>query len=63
MSDNPLNRKIAKLESLCDQLQSEMNYIDKLLIEVGFEEGLKTLKAAALELLEKKRDTDENSSM
>ena len=63
MSDNPLNRKIAKLESLCDQLQSEMNYIDKLLIEVGFEEGLKTLKAAALELLEKKRDTDEDSSM
>ena len=63
MSDNPLNRKIAKLESLCDQLQSEMNYIDKLLIEVGFEEGLKTLKAAALELLEKKRDTDEDSNM
>ena len=61
MSTNPLNRKVAKLESLCDQLQSEMNYIDKLLVEVGFEEGLKTLKAAAIELLEKKRNPDENS--
>ncbi len=50
-----LERKIAKLESLCDQLQSEMNYVDKLLKKVGFEEGLKTLKVAAIELIEKKR--------
>ncbi|MEM7175728.1 MAG: hypothetical protein AAF443_07370 [Chlamydiota bacterium] len=53
-----LLKKIAKLESLCDQLQSEMNYLDKLLVDVGFEEGLKTLKAAALELIEKKNHPD-----
>ncbi len=63
MGDKQLYRKIAKLESLCDQLQSEMNYIDKILREVGFEEGLKTLKTAAIELLEKKRDPGEDSSM
>jgi len=56
MKTNELLKKIAKLESLCDQLQSEMNYVDELLKEVGFEEGMKTLKEAAIELLEKKKD-------
>ncbi len=56
MKPDLLLRKIAKLESLCDQLQSEMNYLDNLLKEVGFEDGLKTLKEAALELKEKKKD-------
>lgn len=55
MDQDTLLKKIAKLESLCDQLQSEMNYLDQLLLEVGFEEGLKTLKSAALELIEKKK--------
>ena len=58
MKTNELLAKIAKLESLCDQLQSEMSYIDKLLREVGFEEGLTTLKEAALELLEKQQDDE-----
>ncbi len=58
MKTNELLKKIAKLESLCDQLQSEMNYIDQLLREVGFEEGLETLKEAALELLEKKQEDE-----
>ncbi len=58
MEEEKLQRKIAKLESLCDQLQSEMNYLNQLLIEVGFEEGLKTLKAAAIELIDKKKPTD-----
>lgn len=58
MDQDILLRKIAKLESLCDQMQSEMNYLDKLLVEVGFEEGLKTLKSAAIELIDKKKHTD-----
>lgn len=40
---------------MCDQLQAEMRYLDQLLVEVGFEEGLKTLKAAAIELIDKKK--------
>lgn len=59
MEEENLLQKIAKLESLCDQLQAEMDYLNKILREVGFEEGLKTLKSAALELLEKKRPPDE----
>ena len=58
MDQDKLLKKIAKLASLCDQLQSEMNYLDQLLVEVGFEEGLKTLKAAAIELIDKKKQTD-----
>ena len=57
-----LQRKIAKLESLYDQLQSEMNYLDNLLKEVGFEEGLKTLKEAAIELKEKKKNSDNSKN-
>lgn len=60
MNPDLLQRKIAKLESLYDQLQSEMNYLDNLLKDVGFEEGLKTLKEAALELKEKKKSSDHN---
>jgi len=44
---------------MCDQLQAEMKYLDRLLIEVGFEEGLKTLKAAAIELIDKKKHPSE----
>ncbi|MCY3974669.1 MAG: hypothetical protein OXF02_03900 [Simkaniaceae bacterium] len=55
MDMDKLPDKVAALESLCDQLRSELSYLDELLIEVGFEEGIRTLKSAALELLEKKR--------
>ncbi len=58
MDQDELLRKVAKLESLCDQLQSEMNDLDRLLMEVGFEEGIKTLKAAAIELIDKKKQTE-----
>ena len=52
--EEALKKKIAKLESVCDQLQSEMDYLEKLLKKVGFEEGIKTLKEAAIELIDKK---------
>ncbi|MBS0625066.1 MAG: hypothetical protein JSS32_03360 [Verrucomicrobia bacterium] len=47
-----LVRKIAKLESINDQLAAEINYLEKLARALGFAEGLKTLKEAALEMLE-----------
>ena len=55
MDNKKLLHKIAKLESLCDQLQSEKNDLDHLLIKVGFEEGIKTLRSAILELINKER--------
>ena len=56
MTTNHLERKVAKLESLCDQLQAERSYLNQILKEIGFEEGLKTLKEAALEMLDRKSD-------
>ncbi len=43
--------KIARLESRLDYLETELTQINDLLLECGFEEGLLTLKEAALEIL------------
>jgi len=56
MHQKDLLKKIAKLESLNDQLQAELRYLDKLLRQVGFEKGLTSLKFAAKELLEQSND-------
>lgn len=52
MKQKDLLKKIAKLESINDQLTAELNYLDSLTKALGFAEGLKTLKSAALEMLE-----------
>lgn len=54
MKHQDLLKKIAKLETINDQLAAELNYLEHLARALGFAEGLKTLKAAALEML----DTD-----
>ena len=51
MNKEQLLKRVSELESLNDQLVTELRYLDGLLREVGFEEGLKTLKFAAKELL------------
>ena len=45
-------KTISELESMNDQLVSELNFLDELLRKVGFEEGLATLKSAAVDLIE-----------
>ncbi len=58
MSDKEaLLKKISELESLNDQLLSEIRYLDELMREIGFEDGLKTLKIAAHEILEQDRNS------
>jgi hypothetical protein len=52
MKNKDLLKKIAKMESINDQLAAELNYLEHLARALGFVEGLKTLKAAALEMLE-----------
>lgn len=55
-----LFKKISELESINDQLASELRFLDELLKKVGFEEGLKTLKSAAQELIQhEKLDLEE----
>ncbi|HEY4831255.1 MAG TPA: hypothetical protein VIH61_01665 [Waddliaceae bacterium] len=46
-----LNSRIAGLESHVDLLESELSYIDQLLLKCGFPEGIKTLKTTVEELL------------
>ena len=52
MNEKRLIERIAKLESINDQLAAELQYLEKLTRALGFAEGLKTLKEAAQEMLE-----------
>lgn len=52
MNKEQLNKKIARLESVHDQLEAELLYVDTLLRSVGFPRGLASAKEVALELLE-----------
>lgn len=52
MEKQQLLKRMSELESINDQLASELRFLDELLRKVGFEEGLTTLKTAAEELIE-----------
>ena len=52
MTKAQLERKIAQLESINDQLATELSYIDDLMRQIGFSNGLSTVKATALEIQE-----------
>jgi hypothetical protein len=58
-SEKELLKKIAKLETANDQLAAELNYLEYLTRALGFADGLKTLKAAALEMLETDNNKDQ----
>lgn len=51
MTEVQLLRKIAILESLNDQLSTEVTYIDRLMRLLGFANGLETVKLSAGELI------------
>ncbi|MBF8264003.1 MAG: hypothetical protein HW387_1668 [Parachlamydiales bacterium] len=52
MKNPEASKKLAKLETINDQLAAEISYLDQLARSLGFAEGLKTLKSAALEMIE-----------
>ena len=60
MNNNKLIKKIARLESINDQLITELQYLDSITRELGFQNGLKTLKEAARELLEEQNREEFN---
>lgn len=62
MTKKTLLKEIAYLEFVNDQLMSELSYVDELLREIGFPEGLKTVKSAAHELLKSERGDQEEES-
>ena len=51
MNKSQLEKKIAGLEFVNDQLETELSYINELLKSVGFPRGLTSAKEVALELL------------
>ena len=54
MDSNNNYHQIAVLESRIDYLETELSYLNKILIECGFPEGIETLKLTAEELIEEK---------
>lgn len=52
MNKAQLLRKIARLETINDHLNSEVKYVDRLMRLIGFSEGLATVKETAREMLE-----------
>lgn len=52
MTKAQLEKKIARLEFVYDQLEAEVIYVDNLLKSVGFPRGLASAKEVAIELLE-----------
>ena len=49
-------QKIAKLETVNDQLLAEIQFLDDISRKLGFENGIKTLKKAAIELLQEQQN-------
>ena len=52
MDEKTILEKIAHLESVNDLLVSELTAVDHLMRQVGFEDGLQTVKNTANELRE-----------
>lgn len=53
MTKEELLRKIAVLESVNDQLDAEVTYVDQLMRLVGFADGIETVKLTAQEIIDK----------
>ncbi len=65
MKKKELINTIARLESLNDQLIAELQYINEIMIRLGFTNGIKTLKSAAEELINEQDtliETDDDSN-
>jgi hypothetical protein len=52
MTKTQLLKRIAVLESLNDQLSTEVQYVDQLMRMLGFSDGLLTVKSTAQEILD-----------
>lgn len=59
MTKDELIKKIAALESINDQLYSELVDVDRLMRLVGFEGGLETVKLTAQELYNSENSNEE----
>lgn len=60
MKKKELIARIAQLETINDQLVTELQYIDMLVKQIGFENGLNTLKSAALEIIDEQENNEDD---
>ncbi|QXE26635.1 hypothetical protein HBN95_00380 [Chlamydia buteonis] len=51
MATPHIQQELARLEFINDQLRTELEYVNTLLCDIGFPEGLTTIKAIAKEVL------------
>jgi hypothetical protein len=56
MKNQELEKNVAFLESVNDQLMAEIAYIDQLMRTIGFSDGLRTVKESAEELFREERE-------
>lgn len=61
MTKKQLEKKMAYLEFVYDQLESELTYVNTLLKSVGFPRGLDSAKAVALELLQAESESEKEN--
>ncbi len=59
MKKKDLIRRLAYLESLHDQLLTELTYLDALMRQVGFAGGIESFKETAMEMYQKSHEKDE----
>ncbi len=62
METKELLRRQAQLESENDMLRTELEYLDQLMRQAGFSDGLATVKATALELIESAQNQDDKAA-
>jgi hypothetical protein len=51
MENKELMKRVAFLESKLDMLESELTYLNGMLVDCGFSEGIETLKETVEEML------------
>lgn len=56
MDNKALEKKLAYMEFINDQLATELRYVDNLLRVIGFPDGLETIKSAAQEVIEEEEE-------
>ncbi len=52
MTNQELEKEVARLESINDHLKTELEYLDELLKRSGFTNGLTSLREVAEEMIE-----------
>jgi len=57
MDNKELLKKVSRLESQLDILETEFDYLNKILIKCGFPNGIITLKETANQLLKENKIT------